>query len=124
MRPCREDKQGMHAQHGRNYAFFDAPVGLFFSIDRTMGPPQWSDLGMFVQTVMLLARGEGLHTCGIEAWTHWHKTVSAFIGLPDEHMLFCGMALGHADPAAPINAWRAPRDGVDGFAAFSGFAEL
>ena len=88
-----------------------------------MGPPQWSDLGMFVQTVMLLARGEGLHTCGIEAWTHWHKTVSACLDLPDEHMLFCGMALGHADPAAPINAWRASRDGVDGFAAFSGFTD-
>jgi len=79
---------------------------------------------MFVQTVMLLARGEGLHTCGIEAWTHWHKTVSVCLGLPDEHMLFCGMALGHADPAAPINAWRAARDGVDGFAAFAGFTEL
>jgi nitroreductase len=86
-----------------------------------MGPPQWSDLGMFVQTVMLLARGEGLHTCSIEAWTFWHKTVAAFLDLPPAHMLFCGMALGHADPAAPINQWRSRRESVDGFAVFSGF---
>jgi nitroreductase len=121
---AREDRAARYRQYARNFELFGAPVGLFFSIDRTMGPPQWSDLGMFVQTVMLLARGEGLHTCGIEAWTHWHKTVSACLDLPDEHMLFCGMALGYADPAAPINAWRAPRDGVDGFAAFFGFPEL
>ncbi len=117
----REDRPARYRQYARNFEFFGAPVGLFFSIDRTMGPPQWSDLGMFVQTVMLLARGEGLHTCGIEAWTHWHKTVSAFLALPDEHLLFCGMALGHADPAAPINKWRSPREGVDSFATFRGF---
>jgi nitroreductase len=117
----REDRPARYRQYARNFEFFDAPVGLFFSIDRTMGPPQWSDLGMFVQTVMLLARGEGLHTCGIEAWTHWHKTVSAYLDLPNEQMLFCGMALGYADPAAPINQWRAPRADVDSFAIFSGF---
>lgn len=119
----REDRPARYRQYARNFEFFDAPVGLFFSIDRTMGPPQWSDLGMFVQTVMLLARGEGLHTCGIEAWTHWHKTVSAYLNLPNEHMLFCGMALGYADPAAPINQWRAPRADVDSFAVFSGFPD-
>jgi nitroreductase len=118
---AREDRPARYRQYARNFEFFDAPVGLFFSIDRTMGPPQWSDLGMFVQTVMLLARGEGLHTCGIEAWTHWHKTVSAYLTLPSEYMLFCGMALGYADPAAPINQWRTPRAGVDSFAIFSGF---
>jgi nitroreductase len=117
----REDRPARYRQYARNFEFFDAPVGLFFSIDRTMGPPQWSDLGMFVQTVMLLARGEGLHTCGIEAWTHWHKTVSTYLDLPNEQMLFCGMALGYADPAAPINQWRAPRADVDSFAIFSGF---
>jgi len=119
----REDRPARYRQYARNFEFFGAPVGLFFSIDRTMGPPQWSDLGMFVQTVMLLARGEGLHTCGIEVWTHWHKTVSACIDLPHEHMLFCGLALGHADLTAPINKWRAPREGVDSFAGFSGFPE-
>ena len=119
----REDRPARYRQYARNFEFFGAPVGLFFSIDRTMGPPQWSDVGMFVQTVMLLARGENLHTCGIEAWTHWHKTVSAYLDLPNEQMLFCGMALGYADPAAQINQWRAPRAGVNSFAVFSGFAD-
>ena len=86
-----------------------------------MGPPQWSDLGMYIQTVMLLARAYGLDTCSIEAWTHWHKTASAFLALPTEEMVFCGMALGHGDPAAPINSWRSTREGLDGFASFSGF---
>jgi nitroreductase len=117
----RGDRPGRYRQFARNFEMFGAPAGLFFSIDRTMGPPQWSDLGMFVQTVMLLARGEGLHTCAIEAWTSWHKTASAFLALPPELMLFCGMALGYADEAAPINQWRATRETVDGFATFAGF---
>jgi nitroreductase len=117
----REDRPGRYRQFARNFEMFGAPVGLFFSIDRTMGPPQWSDLGMFVQTVMLLARGEGLHTCAIEAWTSWHKTVTAFLALPPELMLFCGMALGHADETAPVNQWRAARVNVDGFTTFAGF---
>ena len=120
---AREDRPARYRQYARNFEFFDAPVGLFFSIDRTMGPPQWSDLGMFVQTVMLLARGEGLHTCGIEAWTHWHKTVSAYLDFPDDQMLFCGMALGYADSAAAINQWRTPRTGVDSLAVFCGFPD-
>jgi len=119
----RADRPARYRQFARNFELFGAPVGLFFSIDRTMGPPQWSDLGMYVQTVMLLACGEGLHTCSIEAWTAWHKTVSAYLALPAEHMLFCGMALGHADPAAPINRWRSTRESVDGFAVFSGFPD-
>jgi nitroreductase len=119
----REDRAARYRQYARNFEFFDAPVGLFFSIDRSMGPPQWSDLGMYLQTVMLLARTAGLHTCSIEAWTHWHQTVSSTLALGAEEMLFCGMALGHADPAAPINQWRAPREGVDGFAVFAGFAD-
>jgi nitroreductase len=120
---AHEDRLARYRQYARNFEFFDAPVGLFFSIDRTMGPPQWSDLGMFVQTVMLLARGEGLHTCGIEAWTHWHKTVSAYLDFPDDQMLFCGMALGYADPAAAINQWQTPRAGVHSLAVFCGFPD-
>jgi len=120
---ARDDRPARYRQYARNFEFFDAPVGLFFFIDRTMGPPQWSDLGMFVQTVMLLARGENLHTCGIEAWTHWHKTVSTCLGLPSEQMLFCGMALGYADPAAPVNQWRTQRAAADSFAIFSGFPD-
>jgi len=118
----REDRPARLRQFARNYLFYDAPVGLFFSIDRTMGPPQWSDLGGYIQTLMLLARGEGLHACAQEAWTSWHVTVSAFLDLPPELMIFCGMALGYADDHAPINSWRAPREPVDAFATFAGFA--
>jgi nitroreductase len=117
----REDRPARYRQYARNFEFFGAPVGLLFTIDRSMGPPQWSDLGMYVQTVMLIARACGLDTCSIEAWTHWHKTVSAFLALPAEEMVFCGMALGHGDPAAPINGWRSTREVLDGFASFSGF---
>jgi nitroreductase len=119
----REDRPGRIRQYGRNFQLFDAPVGLFVSIDRSMGPPQWSDLGGFIQTILLLARAHGLHGCAQEAWTHWHRTVPPFLNLPADHMLFCGIALGFADEAAAINGWRAPRTGVDGFATFRGFPE-
>ena len=82
-----------------------------------------SDLGSFVQTAMLLARGHGLHACGQEAWTCWHKTVSAFLGLPADYVLFCGIALGHADENAGVNRWRAPRVPLDAFATFRGLAD-
>ncbi|MGE0750252.1 MAG: nitroreductase [Variibacter sp.] len=118
---AREDRDGRRRQYRRNYLFFDAPVGLFITLDRTMGPPQWSDVGMYLQTVMLLARSHGLHTCPQEAWTYWHKTIAAFLDLPSEQMLFCGMALGHADPDAPINRWRSPRVPLTDFATFRGF---
>jgi nitroreductase len=119
----REDRPARYRQYARNFEFFGAPIGLLFTIDRSMGPPQWSDLGMYIQTVMLLARAYGLDTCSIEAWTHWHKTASAFLALPPEEMVFCGMALGYGDPAARINDWRSTREALDGFAVFCGFAE-
>jgi nitroreductase len=119
----REDRPARYRQYARNFEFFGAPIGLLFTIDRSMGPPQWSDLGMYIQTVMLLARAYGLDTCSIEAWTHWHKTASAFLALPPEEMVFCGMALGYGDPAARINGWRSTREALDGFAVFCGFAE-
>jgi nitroreductase len=118
----REDKAGRYRQFSRNYLFYDAPVGLFVVMDRIMGPPQWSDVGGFIQNIMLLARAYGLHTCAQEAWTSWHKTVTAFLKLPPEHILFCGIALGYADEAAPINRWRAEREPVEAFATFEGFA--
>ena len=118
---AREDRPGRYRQFGRNFEFHGAPVGLLFCIDRGMGPPQWSDLGMYIVTVMLLAREQGLHSCGLEAWTHWHQTVYSFLDLPPDSMLFCGLALGFADLAAPINAWRAPREPLAAFATFSGF---
>jgi nitroreductase len=118
---AREDRPGRYRQWARNFEFFGAPVGLFLSIDRSLGPPQWSDVGGYIQTVMLLARAHGLHSCGQEAWTTWHKTVYSFLKLPPEYMIFCGMALGYADESAPINQWRSPREPLDGFATFAGF---
>jgi len=118
----REDRPARYRQFSRNYLLYDAPVGLFLSLDRQMGPPQWSDAGGFIQTIMLLARAHGLHSCAQEAWTNWHKTVSAFLKLPPEHILFCAIALGFADEEAPIDRWRSEREGVDGFARFEGFA--
>src|SRR5689334_20439829 len=117
----REDRPGRYRQFARNYLFYDAPVGLFVSIDRSMGPPQWSDLGGFIQNIMLLARAHGLHTCPQEAWTNWHKTLGPFLQLPDEHILFCGIALGVADEAAAINGWRSEREPLEVFAHFEGF---
>ncbi len=118
----REDRPGRYRQYAKNFEFFGAPVGLLVFIDRSMGPPQWSDVGGFIQTVMLLAREHGLHTCGQEAWTHWHRTVYSLLDISPELILFCGLALGYADDNAPINHWRSPRERLDSFASFSGFA--
>lgn len=116
----RDDKQGRMQQFARNFEFFGAPVALFFAIDRQMGPPQWSDVGMFLQSIMLLAREEGLHTCPQEAWAMWHQTVREFVGIPDEQMLFCGMGLGFMDTSAPINTLRTQRAPLDEIATFIG----
>jgi nitroreductase len=121
---ARTDRPARLAQFARNFELFGAPVGLFVSVDRSLGPPQWADLGAFIQTVMLLARGYGLDTCPQEAWTLWHQTVSAFLELPDTQMLFCAIALGHADATAAVNSWRSERDGVDAFATFAGFDDV
>jgi nitroreductase len=118
---ARADRPGRYRQFARNYLFYDAPVGLFVSIDRSMGPPQWSDVGGFIQNIMLLARAYGLHTCAQEAWTNWHKTLNPFLAIPPEHILFCGIALGFADETASINDWRAEREPLAAFARFEGF---
>ncbi|HEY5757100.1 MAG TPA: nitroreductase [Steroidobacter sp.] len=117
----RDNKLGRLGQFARNYEFFGAPVGLFFCIDRRMGQAQWSDLGMFMQTVMLLAREHGLHTCAQEAWAIWHKTIAEFLRLPTDVMLFSGMALGYMDESAPINSLRTQRGALEEFASLRGF---
>ena len=117
----REDKLSRLLQFARNYEFFGAPVGLFFCLDRRMGPPQWSDVGMYMQSVMLLAREHGLHTCAQEAWSVWHRTVGEFLKLPPELMLFSGMALGHRDESATINTLRTDRAPLEEFADLRGF---
>jgi nitroreductase len=117
----RDDRQARLRQFARNYQFFGAPVGLFFAIDRRMGAAQWADLGMFMQSVMLLARHNGLDTCPQESWANWHATVGEFLQLPSEHRLFCGMALGYRDHDAPVNQLRTDRAPLHQFATFRGF---
>ncbi len=117
----REDKFGRLLQFARNYEFFGAPVGLLFFLDRRLGPPQWSDVGMYMQSVMLLAREHGLHTCAQEAWSVWHGTVREFLGMSQEMLLFSGMALGWRDESAPINTLRTDRAPLEAFATLCGF---
>ncbi|HEX4241395.1 MAG TPA: nitroreductase [Steroidobacteraceae bacterium] len=115
---ARDDRPGRVRQFARNYGFFGAPVGMFFFLDRSMGTPQWSDVGMFMQSLMLLAREQGLETCPQEAWAAWHEEVSTFLGVGPELMLFSGLGLGYGDYSAPINRLRADRAAVEEFARF------
>ena len=103
------DKDKMHAQHQRNYRFFDAPVGLMFTLDRVMGRGSLLDYGMFMQNFMVAARGHGLHTCPQAAWNGFAKIILPHIGAGDSEMLVCGMALGYADESALVNTFRTPR---------------
>jgi nitroreductase len=114
----REDKAARHRQFAQNYNFFGAPIAMFFFLDRIMGPPQWSDLGMLIQNIMLLAREQGLETCAQESWAIWHKEVGEFLGVDPTLMLFCGLALGYGDHAAPINHLRTDRAEFDEFAVY------
>lgn len=117
----REDRPARLLQFARNYDLFGAPVGLFFSIERSFGPPQWAHLGMFIQSVALLAVERGLGVCEQEAWAVVHGSVAEFLGMPESRMLYCGMALGWPDEAHPINGWRSEREPLESFATFRGF---
>lgn len=114
------DKARMHAQHGRNYRFFDAPVGLIFTIDRILRQGSWLDYGMFLQNVMVAARARGLDTCPQAAFTQFHRIITEHVGAPDSEMVVCGMALGHADPDAVENRLVTEREPVEGFTKFLG----
>jgi nitroreductase len=118
----REDKSARRAQFNENFRFFGAPVGLFCYVDRRLGPPQWSDLGMYLQSLMLLALEEGLATCPQECWSLYPQTVAQFVSPPPELMLFCGMAIGYEDKAVKANALRTIRAPVEEFATFLGSA--
>ena len=109
------DKDKMHAQHQRNFRFFDAPVGLMFTLDRVMGQGSLVDYGMFLQSVMVAARARGLHTCPQAAWNDYASIVLPHIGASAEEMLVCGMSLGFADLAAPVNGYGTPREAVASF---------
>ncbi|OON60933.1 nitrobenzoate reductase [Massilia sp. KIM] len=114
----RDNKAGMAAQHARNYAFFDAPVGLIFTIDRIMEQGSWLDYGMFLQNIMVAARARGLDTCPQAAFTQYHRIIEAQLGIPDNEMLVCGMALGWADTDKIENSLVTEREPVAGFAKF------
>ena len=114
----RAEKSRMHEQHGRNYAFFDAPVGLIFTIERVMQQGSWLDYGMFLQSFMVAARARGLDTCPQAAFTQFHRIIAAHLALPVTEMVVCGMSLGHADPQAPENRLVTEREPVAGFARF------
>jgi nitroreductase len=114
----RDNKVGMQAQHGRNYVFFDAPVGLIFTIDRVMEQGSWLDYGMFLQNIMVAARARGLDTCPQAAFTQFHKIIAGLLQLPDSEQVVCGMSLGFADPSKIENTLVTERESVAGFAKF------
>lgn len=114
----RDDKEGRMKQVMRNFEFFGAPAAIFCFIDKQMGPPQWSDLGMFLQTFMLLAEEAGLATCAQEAWSIKADSVKKFVQADSDEILFCGIALGHKDNNHPINTLRSNRMSLDLWAKF------
>lgn len=114
----RGDRARRQAVFAENFQFFGAPVGLFCTVERDHGPPQWSDCGMYLQTLMLLLVEAGLDSCAQEAWALWPQTIGNFLGLPAGQMLFTGMAIGYRDRAAAVNNWPVPRASVEAFATF------
>jgi nitroreductase len=114
----REDKPARLRQFAKNLQAFGAPMVLFFAIGRSMGRNQWAHLGMFMQTIMLLAVEEGLHTCPQEAWSAFGRTIADFLGVPEDELLYCGMSIGYADLAHPVNQWRTERAPLEDFARF------
>ena len=115
---ARGDKARMHAQHGRNYRFFDAPVGLIFTVNRVMQAGSLMDYGMFLQSVMVAARARGLDTCPQVAFTKFHQVIAAELGIPDTEMVVCGMSLGHADMSRVENTLVTEREPVERFTTF------
>ncbi|VXC42875.1 nitroreductase family protein [Sphingomonas sp. AX6] len=114
----RGDLARRQAVFAENFQFFGAPVGLFCTVERDHGPPQWSDCGMYLQTLMLLLVEAGLDSCAQEAWALWPRTVGDFLRVPDSQMLFTGMAIGYRDGDAAVNNWSVPRAATDEFATF------
>lgn len=112
------DRQRMHAQHARNYRFFDAPVGLMFTVDRSMGRGSLLDYGMFLQSLMIAARARGLDTCPQAAFNEYHQIIAEHLHIPDSQMLVCGMSLGYADASRIENTLVTGRESVDSFTTF------
>lgn len=120
---ARGETAKMKAQHRRNFQFFDAPVGMIFTIDRRLATGSWLDYGMFLENIMVAARARGLDTCAQAAWSHYHKAIRPVLGLAPEEVVVCGMALGHADADAPENRLETRRAPAREFVRFLGFPE-
>ncbi|MDR3538244.1 MAG: nitroreductase [Acetobacteraceae bacterium] len=120
---ARGEDAKMQAQHRRNFLFFDAPVGLVFTIHRDLATGSWLDYGMFLQNVMTAARARGLDTCPQAAWARYHSVMRPVLGIPPEAVVVCGMALGYADPDAPENTLQTERVPARDFTTFQGFID-
>jgi nitroreductase len=116
----REDKMARLGFFSKNWEFFGAPIGLIITIDRQMQQGQWADVGMFLQTIMLLAREHGLHTCPQEAWAVWHRIIRELFDVPENEMVFCGMGIGYADESHPVNALVSDRAPLEEWVRFHG----
>lgn len=114
----REDKAARLKFFSGNWELFGAPAGLIFTMDRQMQQGQWADLGMFMQSIMLLAREHGLHTCAQEAWSVFHPVLRDYLKIPENEMIFCGMAIGYADEEAAVNALETERAPLDEIVTF------
>ncbi len=118
---ARENREGMRAQQGRNYEFFGAPVGLFFTIDKHLEIGSWLDYGMFIENIMLVAREKGLHSCPQAAWPSYHRIVRKHLHIPQDEAVICGMSLGYLDEGAPENRLETERAPASEFTEFIGF---
>ena len=114
----RREVERMRAQHDRNFTFFDAPVGMIFTIDRRLNKGSWIDHGMFLQSIMIAARGRGLHTCPQAAFAPYHHVIRPILGIAEEESVVCGMALGYEDPSKPENKLRSERAHLEEFVTF------
>ena len=112
------DQEANWRQWARNYQFFDAPVGLLFTIDKDLEYSSWVDMGIMLQTIMLAARARGLDTCAQGAWNNFWTVTKDILNIPDTEYVVCGMSLGYADDTAPVNKLVAEREPVSGFVTF------
>jgi nitroreductase len=117
---AKGDFEGTQQARMRNYEFFGAPVGMIFTLDEDLEIGSWLDLGIFLGAVMIAARGHGLHTCPQAAFADFHSVIRPLLNIPENEVIICGMALGHIDPDAPVNALKTARADLEAFATFDG----